>query len=372
VQIGGGSSAPALHPSYPQDAEVAPGASTTLVSINLGGPANYQWYKLNAQGVPVAIFDATGPEFTIESFQATDVGGYMVLASNTGGTVGSRIAQLSLPSAATGLTEALDDDGRAWTTDGTASARWTGQIHAGAQDGIDQAIAGPAADGSSTWLETTVTGPGSATFWWRTSSEEDYDLLTFTLDGGSPQEVTGETSWSQVTIAIPSGSHVLRWTYSKDESVSSGADRAYLDDFVFTPAGGTGDFNSWRNTQGFSTAQLLDPQISGPNGDPDDDDLENLIEYVLGLSALTPNGTAGLIVPVRTSNHLSLRFTRVKGTSGVAVGAQAWNGNLASAWTSAGISLTKLSETATHETWEASLPTTASTSFIRLSVTESP
>lgn len=91
------------------------------------------------------------------------------------------------------------------------------------------------ADNQSTYLSTTVTGPGTLTFYWRTNSEDGYDLLTFHLDEVYQFEISGLTDWQLKSVPIPTGSHTLKWKYSKDHMISIGADAGYVDEIVFTP-----------------------------------------------------------------------------------------------------------------------------------------
>lgn len=62
----------------------------------------------------------------------------------------------------------------------------------------------------------------------KTSSEEDYDILTLTLDGQELTSMSGITDWQYLSATIPSGSHTAVLTYSKDGSISSGDDHAYF------------------------------------------------------------------------------------------------------------------------------------------------
>ena len=48
--------------------------------------------------------------------------------------------------------------------------------------------------------------------------------------------ISGETDWRQFTYQVPAGSHVLRWAYTKDGSVSAGQDAGWVDEVNFTPA----------------------------------------------------------------------------------------------------------------------------------------
>lgn len=116
-------------------------------------------------------------------------------------------------------------------------------------EGIDSTTHEDLADDESTTLTTTVTGPKKLFFQWKVSSEFDFDFLTFTLDGEKVvKPISGEVDWTPVSVDIPAGNHVLRWTYSKDGTVSRGSDQGWIDgisllrpDFgiTFTPISAT-------------------------------------------------------------------------------------------------------------------------------------
>jgi hypothetical protein len=53
--------------------------------------------------------------------------------------------------------------------------------------------------------------------------------LRFYIDGTLKNSISGSTSWAQKTYTVTTGSHVLKWTYVKDASVSSGSDCGWVD-----------------------------------------------------------------------------------------------------------------------------------------------
>lgn len=87
---------------------------------------------------------------------------------------------------------------------------------------------GKVADGQTSWIETTVVGPGSMAFTWKTSSQKDRDNLAVYLDGARKTAISGETDWLDASVAVPAGEHVIRWSYEKDASGSSGQDCAWI------------------------------------------------------------------------------------------------------------------------------------------------
>jgi len=74
-------------------------------------------------------------------------------------------------------------------------------------------------------------------FQWRSSSEEEYDMVSFYIDGELKDEISGETDWQQKTYAITSeGEHSVFWVYEKDYTASAFYDCAWVDDIVWNPA----------------------------------------------------------------------------------------------------------------------------------------
>ncbi len=70
----------------------------------------------------------------------------------------------------------------------------------------------------------------SMSFYYKVSSEEDYDFLRFKVNGTEVASWSGEVPWSEYNYTFQDGgNYTLEWTYEKDGSVSSGDDKAYLD-----------------------------------------------------------------------------------------------------------------------------------------------
>lgn len=86
----------------------------------------------------------------------------------------------------------------------------------------------------SSVLQMTVnlTEEGSISFWYKVSSEGGYDFLKFCIDGTEKLKESGMVDWKQVSYPLTAGAHTLKWIYSKDGSVSSYQDSAYIDDVI--------------------------------------------------------------------------------------------------------------------------------------------
>ena len=66
-------------------------------------------------------------------------------------------------------------------------------------------------------------------FRWSVSSESGCDYLRVFVDDVKKDEISGSRDWKEVSLNLAMGRHVIRWTYSKDGSLASGADCGWVD-----------------------------------------------------------------------------------------------------------------------------------------------
>lgn len=212
--------------------------SATNVSTEPGVPFNYQIVATDsptsygASNLPAGLAVNTSSGLISGTPNVEGVSSVGLSATNANGT-GVATLTLTVASVLT-LVEALDDPALTWVTGG--NAEWAGQTEV-TQDGVDAGESGGLGDNQSSYVETTVAGPGTVSFWWKVSSESGYDYLRFTMDGSAQPGIAGiagEVDWVQKTVGFGSGSHTLRWEFSKDGSVSTGADAGWLDQVAFT------------------------------------------------------------------------------------------------------------------------------------------
>jgi uncharacterized repeat protein (TIGR02543 family) len=112
---------------------------------------------------------------------------------------------------------------------------WCGQ-GAVSHDGNDALRSGIIYNDQSSYILTRVNGSGTFTFWWKVSSEGGgNDKLRFLVDGVQKGTITGENDWTKVTVDVAgSGTHVLKWVYSKNSTVTKGQDFGWLDQLSWT------------------------------------------------------------------------------------------------------------------------------------------
>jgi len=115
------------------------------------------------------------------------------------------------------------------------NALWFGQS-ATTHDGIDAAQSGDIGDSQQSWMTTEVTGPGDLSFWWKVSSESGWDFLRFYIDDIEQLSISGtDADWEQKHVTLSEGTHTLKWSYTKDDSVSRGEDCGWLDEIFWYP-----------------------------------------------------------------------------------------------------------------------------------------
>ena len=120
---------------------------------------------------------------------------------------------------------ALDCNELTFTTGGDAD--WYEQTDV-VNIGTSAVRSGAITDNQTTWIETTVTNVGLLSFWWKASSESDYDWLEVLVDGEQRAKISGTgLGWVQKGVLIAGeGEHTVKWLYSKDGGDSNGEDCA--------------------------------------------------------------------------------------------------------------------------------------------------
>jgi len=88
---------------------------------------------------------------------------------------------------------------------------------------------------STMFVTYDVAGDDTISFYRKVSSEDGYDFLEFYIDSQLQDEWSGEEDWSRVAFPVTAGEHIFKWVYSKDQYVTGGSDRAWVD-YISFPA----------------------------------------------------------------------------------------------------------------------------------------
>ncbi|MFH1881140.1 MAG: C10 family peptidase [Planctomycetota bacterium] len=121
---------------------------------------------------------------------------------------------------------------------------------------------------------------GDITFYHKVSSELACDYLEFYIDGVRKGRWSGTTDWEHVSFPVTAGTRIFEWAYSKDGSISTGSDAAWIDEIAFPlDCGVLRDFDSNGQVNfidfAFFASQWLGPRKAGTlqRGTPDLADL---------------------------------------------------------------------------------------------------
>jgi len=127
------------------------------------------------------------------------------------------------------LGEALENGSLTWTTSADDDwGEWFGRTCSGYVGG-DSACSGEVKDYESSTVQTMVEGPGLLDYYWKVSSERDYDFLRLYIDDDKISEISGDVPWQRMSVYIPSGQRLIKWIYEKDVAASYGMDCGRLD-----------------------------------------------------------------------------------------------------------------------------------------------
>lgn len=105
-------------------------------------------------------------------------------------------------------------------------------------EGVDCAVSGNINDDQTSTLSVSldVLINDTISFWKKVSCEQDFDFLSFYIDGTLMNQWSGTIAWSKEAYPVTAGTHIFRWEYAKDYMVSSGSDCAWVDYILFPPS----------------------------------------------------------------------------------------------------------------------------------------
>jgi hypothetical protein len=152
----------------------------------------------------------------------------------------------------------LNSTNLVWRTVGDPP--WFGQTNV-SHDGASAARSG----GLNSSLSTTVTGPGTLTFWYKAAATPSWAGGTFTavcagagLSGGGYLQAAN--AWRKELVGLPAGTWALRWDSYPD--YLGGSNTVWLDDVTFEP----GPSASWVEIRGIVSPGLFELDLHGEIG----------------------------------------------------------------------------------------------------------
>ena len=91
-------------------------------------------------------------------------------------------------------------------------------------------------ESSVLYIDLDVAVAGELSFFFKVSSESGYDKLHFKIDNEEKSSWSGEIDWTRTSYMLTPGSHRLEWSYTKDVTMSSGSDCAWIDNVIIPAA----------------------------------------------------------------------------------------------------------------------------------------
>jgi len=234
-------SAPAS--ATPQAALAAPTGVTAfggdqqaiLIWNEVPGATGYNIYYSSSPGVTISstsVPDAAQPHTFFDFANGTSLYFRVTAISSTNESALSSEVSASMSTTFSSsidcnLASSAGCPGLRWITAG--DALWFNQSTY-ASYGSYAVQSGAIGSNGSSLLQTYVDGPITLSFWWKVSSEACCDGLTFKIDGSAQTLLFGEYNFQNQIISIPSGTHLLKWEYTKDDLVSTGLDAGFVDE----------------------------------------------------------------------------------------------------------------------------------------------
>jgi len=84
-------------------------------------------------------------------------------------------------------------------------------------------------------MQAVVSGITNVSFWWRVSSETNFDFLQFYTHGTLARSISGEVNWQSNSYKLGPQTNTLMWRYTKSIfSNAKGLDAGFVDQVVFT------------------------------------------------------------------------------------------------------------------------------------------
>ncbi len=199
---------------------------TNRLSQSLVCSTNYAAYGWTADADGVLTNDADQEVFVCER-QTGTWGAARPWTTNNVADKTVRLAVVRGVGIAQDDFETADFSRLPWTFSGNTN--WVVQTNT-VQAGVYAAASGVIGHSQSTGLRLSATcAAGSVTFQYKVSSESGYDYLRFYVDSVQKGIWSGTVGWSLASYPVTAGTHTFEWIYSKDGSVSSGSDKAWVD-----------------------------------------------------------------------------------------------------------------------------------------------
>src|SRR5258707_8073127 len=88
-------------------------------------------------------------------------------------------------------------------------------------------------------MQTVVSGVSNVSFWWKVSSQTNFDFLEFYTNDVLARRISGEVNWQSNFFKLPATITVtLKWRYAMTNGIfaAQGQEAAWVDQVIFSPS----------------------------------------------------------------------------------------------------------------------------------------
>ena len=219
--------------SFPIENKGHANAATTIATLQMLSPyitmeeGTVSFDNFNVGVTQTAVYDITISENTPIGYSCPLV---LTVTSGQYNVQNDYVAKVGL------IVEDFENGqfGEGWTND--ANHPWH-IVREGAYEGQYCVRSGTIGNNGTTTLILVHEAGSNDTisFYYKVSSEANWDKLHFFIDNQEKNNWSGNINWTKAAYLVSEGRHTYKWTYTKDGTQSSGSDCAWID-FVSLPA----------------------------------------------------------------------------------------------------------------------------------------
>ncbi len=204
------------------------------------GATFYEVFRDDVFIANITMLDPAYPYYTDLGLVGGRLYSYMIRACNNviclaeSPAASESTKPLVLENSPAAYSSALDID--TFTFSSTTINEWfnqTGETQ-DSEDALQSAnIRGSGNTCLATRIDTDVVGGGQLSYYFKVSSEKNFDHLIITINGKEVGRYSGEVDWTLQTYDLITGTYTIEWCYTKDRLVNKGLDVVFLDNFSY-------------------------------------------------------------------------------------------------------------------------------------------
>jgi uncharacterized protein YjdB len=187
-----------------------------------------------------------------------------------------------------------------WTYGGTSNTAWAQVADTSVPNGgaVFKAATITHSETTSASITENIPTAGIVGFYYKISSEYNYDHLNFYIDGVLQGSGSGAVAWAHAGYAITAGTHTLTWEYAKDSSVNSGSDTIWLSQVTLPAPATLSSIALTPASNSVTTGQTANFTATGTYSDSSTADITTQATWASSNTAVATIDNTGLMTAV--------------------------------------------------------------------------